>query len=162
MCDFREILAQWIASQFASLVGMALISVLLVHTWARKPVMRWTCGDQVPAQHPLLEVKQRHVRYLGESMYPLPLKFALFEAGTFYLFFGTLALMFTQIWDVQASSFSLVVVLELVGLQAILVGLVGIVFRRLQPYWLKKHLLTLPENVQPPPRAGNPVTIVRN
>ena len=95
-------------------------------------------------------------------MYPLPLKFALFEAGTFYLFFGTLALMFTQIWDVQASSFSLVVVLELVGLQAILVGLVGIVFRRLQPYWLKKHLLTLPENVQPPPRAGNPVTIVRN
>lgn len=126
------------------LLGTAVFSLFFMRMLAKRPLMRWTRPDQVPATHRLLNVSGGKVNYQGDARHPLPLRFALFEGGYFYLVVGSIWTVYTVSTSYQNTGYPLYFVLGTsVLLQLVVVLVINVIFRKLQPLWLNEHLATL-------------------
>ena len=144
MSEFLHILKLWLATSMGVLLGTVVFSLFFMRMLAKRPLMRWTRPDQVPASHRLLNVSGSRVNYQGDAKHPLPLKFALFEGGYFYLVVGSIWTVYTVSTSHENTGYPLYVMLAWsVALQLGVALLIHVIFRKLQPLWLNQHLASL-------------------
>lgn len=142
-----QILKDWL---FTNAVVQPLIAVFVIPLSFKKlrqesVPLTWTRPAEVPVSHPLLEVQDGQVRYSGGKEKPLPKKFAIFKAWFFPVWFMAFSVYrATEHQDVPLQTrFMAMIVVLLAAMIPVL-----LLFRRLEPRWLKAHLAALPKDVK--------------
>lgn len=145
-----QIIKDWLVTNALVQPLIAVFVVPLALKNLRMPSIRmpWTRSSEVPVDHPLLDVQEGQVRYLGGTEYRLPRKFAVFHGWFFPLWF--MAFSVFRATDHQGLSLQ-VRFTAMVAVVIVLMIPVLLLFRQLQPRWLKEHLATLPTGAKPPP-----------
>ncbi len=132
-----QVLRPWFLTMVLTVpLGLAVTSIFAFEL-AQIQHMFWTKPEQVRQDHPLVEVKNKIVRYRGGKEQPLPKRFAIFKAWSWVVIWVS----FNLPMSLNRQGFTLwQCVIAGLALQAVLLFPIIAIFRRVQPRWLNAHL----------------------